>query len=187
MMNIRSSIVVIAFAASCGGSKPPSPPPVVEQAPEPEPEPEPEPPPPPQVFQARASLTPVKGIKLAPPIVTFVQTEGEDTKVATEIEGLKANTYHLVVHEGNECGPNATKAGPVWDAASEAKLSFKVLKGAIGELDKSVTLPLDGDTSVIGRALVLHEDKKGQPGKAVACGVIEASDGAADGDAGGDE
>ena len=50
---------------------------------------------------------------------------------------------------------------------------FTVVKGAIGELDESVALPIDGDASIVGHTLVLHDDKKGQPGKAVACGTVD--------------
>lgn len=160
---------------SCGGDKKESKAPV---APPPEPvakaEPEP-PPPPPKKFSAKAALTPVKGAKIAAVTVSFAQTEGEPTKVTTEIEGLKAGKYHFVIHDGAECGPNATKVGPVWAGGANAPLGFNVLKGAIGELDESVALPLDGDASIVGHTMVLHEDKKGAPGKAVACGTIDVA------------
>jgi len=35
---------------------------------------------------------------------------------------------------------------------------------------------LDGEHSVVGHTLVLHDDKKGKPGKAVACGAITSTD-----------
>jgi len=31
---------------------------------------------------------------------------------------------------------------------------------------------LDGDGTIIGHTLVLHDDKAGKPGKALACGAI---------------
>lgn len=160
---------------SCGGGKKESKQPVAPP-PEPvvkaEPEPEPPPPPPPKKFSAKAALTPVKGAKIAAVTVSFAQ-EGESTKVTTEIEGLKAGKYHLVIHENAECGPNATKVGAVWPGGANAPLSMNVVKGAIGEIDESVALPIDGDASIVGHTLVLHEDKKGAPGKAVACGTID--------------
>jgi len=163
------------FLISCGGGGKKEP--AAPVAPPPEPvvkaEPEPEPPPPPKTFSAKAALTPVKGAKIAGVTVSFAQTEGEPTKVTTEIEGLKAGKYHFVIHENADCGPNATKAGAVWPGGASAPLTITVLKGALGELDHSVALPIDGDASIVGHSLVLHEDKKGAPGKAVACGTID--------------
>ncbi|MBA3458274.1 MAG: superoxide dismutase family protein [Deltaproteobacteria bacterium] len=167
---------------SCGGGDKKEPQAPVAPPPDPvvtaEPEPPP-PPPPPKTFSAKAALTPVKGAKIAAVTVNFAQTEGESTKVTAEIEGLKAGRYHFVIHESAECGPNATKAGAVFAPGSSAPLVITVLKGAIGELDESVTLPLDGDAAIVGHTLVLHEDKKGAPGKAVACGTIDAAGDAA--------
>jgi hypothetical protein len=40
---------------------------------------------------------------------------------------------------------------------------------------ESGALPLDGDSSIIGKALVLHADRRGKLGKAVACGLIVAT------------
>ncbi|MDQ3336664.1 MAG: hypothetical protein M4D80_15965 [Myxococcota bacterium] len=46
-----------------------------------------------------------------------------------------------------------------------------------GGLEAStLKLSLGGDAGAIGRALVLQEDKKGKPGKVLACGVIEEVD-----------
>ncbi len=165
------------FLFSCGGDKKevkapvvPPPEPVVKAEPEPPPPP---PPPPPKKFSAKAAMTPVKGAKIAAVTVSFAQTEGEATKVTTEIEGLKPGKYHFVIHEAAECGPNATKVGAVWPGGASAPLAINVIKGALGELDESVTLPIVGDASIVGHTLVLHEDKKGAPGKAVACGTID--------------
>lgn len=173
----RTTIATVLglFLFSCGGDKKEAKAPV---APPPEPvaeaEPEPPPPPPePKKFSAKAALTPVKGAKIAAVTVNFAQTEGEPTKVTTEIEGLKAGKYHFVIHENGECGANATKAGAVWPGGASAPLAITVIKGAIGELDASVELPIDGDASIVGHTLVLHEDKKGAPGKTVACGTID--------------
>lgn len=169
------------FLISCGGGGKKEPVAPVAPPPEPvvkaEPEPPPPPPPAPKQFSAKAALTPVKGAKIPAVTVSFAQTEGAPTKVTTEIEGLKAGKYHFVIHEAAECGPNATKAGAVWPGGASAPLSINVLKGALGELDESVALPIDGDASIVGHTLVLHEDKKGTPGKAVACGTIDLAGG----------
>ena len=184
---MRTVSLLLGFsliACGGGGTKEPTPPvapppaPVVKAEPEPPP-----PPPPPKKFFAKAALTAVKGAKMAGATVSFAQTEGEPTKVTTEIEGLKAGKYHVVIHEAAECGPNATKAGAAWPGGASVPLGFTVVKGALGELDASGALPIDGDASIVGHTLVLHEDKKGAPGKAVACGKIDMADDAAPADA----
>jgi Cu/Zn superoxide dismutase len=89
--------------------------------------------------------------------------------------GLKPGMYHLVVHESGDCGKNATRAGAVFAAASDVALKLDVAKGAPASLEElDVALMLDGDDSIVGHTLVLHEDKKGKPGKAIACGTIVA-------------
>lgn len=183
-MRTVTLLLGLSLIACGGGGKKETPVPVAPK-PEPvvkaEPEPPPPPPPPPKKFSAKAALTAVKGAKMAGATVSFAQTAGEPTKVTTEIEGLKPGKYHVVIHESAECGPNATKVGAVWPGGATAPLGFTVVKGALGELDASVALAIDGDASIVGHTLVLHEDKKGAPGKAVACGTIDtAGDAAAD-------
>ena len=178
---MRTIAALLGFSLiACGGGEKkepttppvaPKPAPVVKAEPVPPP-----PPPPPKKFFAKAAMTPVKGAKIAPVTVSFAQEAGSPTKVTTEIEGLKAGKYHFVIHEGAECGPNATKAGPAWPGGAAAGLAITVLKGAIGELDESVPLPIDGDASIVGHTLVIHDDKKGQPGKAIACGTVALAD-----------
>lgn len=136
-------------------------------------------PPPPQHFAARAELAPVKGFKMTPTAVMFFQTEGEQTQVQAEapFEGLKAGTYHLVVHEGDDCGKNAAGAGPAWEPAAEVTLQIVATKKAAGTLAEStVDLMLHSEDTLVGRTLVLHADKKGRPAKAVACGPITSVD-----------
>jgi hypothetical protein len=139
----------------------------------------PPPPPPPQHFSARAELAPVKGVKLAPTAVLFYQTEDEPAQVQAEtpFEGLKAGTYHLVVHEGGECGKNAALAGGIWDVAEESRLQIVATRKTAATLPEStLDLMLYGEDTIVGRTLVLHADKKGAPGKPVACGAITSID-----------
>lgn len=172
-----SSILACLCLVACGGSKPPpaEPKPVVEQPKPAEPPPPPPEPPKPKKLGAKAALAPVKGAKIEPGTVTFEQEEGSDTKVVSELTGLKAGTYHLVIHDGTECGPNATKAGPPWKGAAAVKLMFKVGKDQPGNIsEEGVKLMIGGDAPIVGQTLVLHDDKKGAPGKAMACGTIDA-------------
>ena len=177
--------------AACGGKSEPSttPPPAdptagleeVEPIDEPEPEPEP---PPPQRWSARVELTPVKGATVKPRVVAFSQTEGSGTEVEADaaFAGLKPGTYHLVVHTSGECGKNATKVGPAW-AVVGTILELTATKQAPASLAQSdVDLMLAGDSSIVGRTLVLHDDKKGKPNKAIACGTITLDGGDGDGE-----
>lgn len=181
---VKRTPILLAFVlAACGGSSQPKPvappapvvdeteelgsgdldsaPPVVDELP------------PPPEWEVTATLVPVKGTKLAPAVVTFTQTEGEGTRVVASLEGLKPGLYHLAVHAATTCGKNATKAGAIWDEAAGAVVTVEVAKGAPGVLDTiDVPLQLDGEYAIVGHALVLHADKKGKPGKAVACGEI---------------
>jgi hypothetical protein len=183
---VLTSLVLTSLLAvgACGGKKPE---PVEPKEPEPEPaaevaapEPEPEPPPPPRSWRAQAEMTAAKGAKLKGTTVTFVQTEGSPVTVTSTgwFDGIKSGKYHLVVHEAAACGPNGTKAGK----AGGGDIEFVAAKGMetldIGEVN---AIQLDGDGTIVGRTLVLHDDKKGKPGKILACGAISAvEDGEAD-------
>jgi len=180
MTHTKILISVLAVAA-CGGKKSepaqPKPEPEPPPAPKPEPEPAPEPPPPPppaKQWHAQAELTPVKGSKFKAATVTFSQAEGKPVTIGSSgwFEGIKSAPYHLVVHDGAACGPNATKAGkPGTDIAFVATAGMDALD--VGEVPAG--LVLDGDGTIVGHTLVLHDDKKGKPGKALACGTIAAS------------
>jgi hypothetical protein len=177
----HSTILISLLAiAACGGKKSapvepqdPAPEPTAEPAP-PEPAPEPEPPPP-RSWAAQAELTPVRGAKIKSATVTFAQTEGKPVTVGSNgwFEGIKSGKYHLVVHEAAECGPNGTKAGK----PSGAEIEFVATKGMDAiDVEPVDTIQLDGDGTIVGRTLVLYDDKKGKPGKVLACGSISASE-----------
>jgi Cu/Zn superoxide dismutase len=178
---MKHALIVVASLAASGCGHKASPPPVApappaeEAAPEPPPAPAPPPPPPPKAWHAHAALTPVKGAKLKAATVSFAQTEGETLHVAMDaaFEGLKPGTYHLVIHEAAACGPNATKAGKAWPTV----VDVVVAKGANEPLSQDVAdLALDGDAAIAGHTLAIHDDKKGKPGKALACGPITADE-----------
>jgi hypothetical protein len=179
----HSTILISLLAvAACGGKKsapaePQEPEPTAEAPPPaPEPPPEPEPPPPPKSWHAQAELSPVRGAKISGATVTFAQTEGKPVTVGSTgwFEGIKSGKYHLVVHEAAACGPNATKVGK----AGGGDIEFVATKGMdaidVAPID---AIQLDGDGTIVGRTLVLYDDKKGKPGKALACGPISAAEG----------
>jgi Cu/Zn superoxide dismutase len=190
MMIKLVAITAFMFAAACGGGSEkkttpdpatsmtdpnaPDPSAPVEPTPTPEPVKEPEPPPPPKVWKARASLAMVSGTKQAPAVIVFTETEGQATSVTSDswFVGLKPGSYHLVIHEGAECGKKAAGAGKAWAMAADVALAFEVTKDSPGNIDVGTALKVDGADTVAGKTLVLHDDKKGKPGKAVACGPI---------------
>ena len=163
--------------AEAEGQKPADPP---TTPPAPTPEPTPPPPPAPTVFKAKADMAPVKGVKIKPQTITLQQEQGKGSTVTGGwFEGLKKAKYHFVVHEKGDCAANATKVGPAFAGAGESKVTMDASKDQTNIDHSGLSWPLEGDTSVVGKALVLHEDKKGKPGKAVACGVIAKDDAAA--------
>jgi hypothetical protein len=183
----HSMLISILLLAACGGKKPapaPAPAPAPEPepaaarapapAPEPTPAPAPAPPPEPKVTKAKADLTPSKGSKFKAATITFAQPEGGAVAVASSgwFDGLKAGTYHLVVHDGADC----KKPGAAFKAAATADMTFKAEKDS-SNLDVSgVAINLIGDTGVTGHVLALTGDKKGKPGATLACGPIVALD-----------
>jgi Cu/Zn superoxide dismutase len=181
-MNRLACSLIALYATACGGS--PKPPveetPPVRSVPRETPESEPvetpanKPEPAAKSLAAKAALQPVKGAKQPPGTVTFTQG-ASGTSVTSDFEGLPRGRYHLVIHEGSECGPNATQAGAAWKGAEAIPLAFTVGGDEAGNLDESgLALALDGVAPIIGQTLVLHDDKKGAPGKALACGTIDA-------------
>ncbi|MGE5181482.1 MAG: superoxide dismutase family protein [Acidobacteriota bacterium] len=139
---------------------------------------EPEKPPAPKMFHAKASLTPVKGAKVKAATITFEEEEGKPATVTSSasLEGLKAGKYHLTVHDAKDCGPNATKAGKPFAPAASADVAVEAKKDGAKVDASDVDVKLNGDDSIVGHVLVLSADKKGKPGKALACGPITASD-----------
>jgi hypothetical protein len=189
----RTILLSILAIAACGGgdkkadTTPKNPdddeaaqPAATAAATKPDPEPaapaEPPAPPPPKSFHASAELKPLKGVKLKGTTVTFAQTEGEEATVTSNgwFDGIKPGSYHLVVHEGADCGANGAKPGkPI----ATSDMPFKAAKAQDSlDIGKVATIQLDGDAAIVGHSLVLHADAKGKPGKPLACGPIATSD-----------
>ena len=130
----------------------------------------------PKRIYAKAALSPVRGSRLKRILVSFTQRGNADTTVETgAFTNAMPGTYWLVIHDGSACGANASKAGPVWPGADVMRVVIR--RDLSGGLETTeLDLSLDGDAGAISHALVLHDDKKGKPGKALACGVIEEVD-----------
>jgi Cu/Zn superoxide dismutase len=186
-----NNLVLVLFATACGSKAPPQITPSSALPPVPQEPPQelianplpalaetPEPtPPPPKLYAAQVELAPVRGAKLkAPVVVKFQQQEGKSALATadTTLDGLRAGTYYLVVHEATECGTNGTKAGKIWEPAAALPLTLAVTKDEPAKIDGTdVAFSLDGDQAITGRTLVLHEDNKGKPGRIVACGTVQ--------------
>jgi hypothetical protein len=170
-------LISILAIAACGGSKAapaqPAPAPVAETKPAPPPEPAP-PPPPPKSWHAKADMTPLKGVKIKAATVTFSQQEGQQVFVGSKgwFDGIRSGSYHFVVYEAAECGPNATKVGKPL-ATPDLLLVAAVGMDSV-DIGKVDAIQLDGDASIVGHTLVLTDDTKGKPGKPIACGAIAA-------------
>jgi hypothetical protein len=173
---MRFLCVVLGLVA-CGGSAPKKAPvksgPVAKETPNPQP-----PAPPaekqPVIHHAKASMAPTAGSKLEPFVVGFMQHEGDNALVMADLPvGVKPGTYHYVIHDGVDCA----KPGPAWRVTKDVDLKLVVLKDLTGALDNTeLAAHLDGEQTIMQHTLVLHDDRKGKPGKALACGTIEASE-----------
>lgn len=179
MSSMPSLIVLVACAGGTTAKPvaptPPAPPatPAVEPV-APVPAPAPPPPPPPTEWRATAQLAPLAGGKLAPVAVVFLQAEGESTSVRSPaaLDQLAAGRYHLTIHEGSTCDPRARQIGALRvDLSADAPM-VATRHAAPSIETNSRAIVLDGADSIVGHTLVLHADRRGQPGKPVACGVI---------------
>ena len=118
---------------------------------------------------APVEMKPVKGSKMKPATVKLEEQGSTTSLVGGWFEGLKPGKYLWVIHEKGDGSGNGKKAGPAWSGAAGLQISMEVTKDHGGNIDQGLPIKL---ADVGGRALVLHQDKKGKPGKAVACGVI---------------
>lgn len=132
-------------------------------------------PPPPKTFSASAAVAPLKGSKAKATTISLSQEEGKPVSVSGTVEGLKPGKYVWQVHEGD-----CKKVGKAFAATEAATVALEVTKEAPSPaLSGEQPWMLDGEQTVVGKTLVLHEVKKDKPGKALACGVISSGEAAA--------
>lgn len=135
---------------------------------------QPPPPPPPKTFSASVAVAPSKGSKAKATTVTLSQEEGKPASVSGSVEGLKPGKYVWMVHEGD-----CKKPGKPFAATESATIAMEITKEApTGQVSGEQAWSLDGEQSVVGKILVLHEMKKDKPGKALACGPIASGEAA---------
>ena len=144
---------------------------------------------------AEATIAPTAGNQ-ATGTATFKQ-HGERIGIEVLLSGLTPGAHGLHIHEKGDCSaPDAMSAGGHFNpikmthGAPEATLHHAGdLGNAIADADGKAKVKLDltgltvlaGETSVVGRAVIVHaspDDFQTQPtgnaGKRVACGVITA-------------
>ncbi len=142
--------------------------------------------------KAIAVLHPTKGSKVEG-TVTFTKS-GDETKVVAELTGLTPGKHGFHIHEFGDCSSDDGKsagghfnptnnphAGHDADKRHEGDLG-NIEADSDGKAHLELTdkmLSMSGETSIIGRGLIVHEkadDMKTQPtgdaGGRVACGVI---------------
>ena len=144
------------------------------------------------IKQAVAVLHPTKGNN-AEGVIT-VTKEGDKIRVKGEVRGLSPGKHGFHVHEFGDCSsPDASSAGGHFNPTGMPHAAPDAPKRHVGDLgnieasaDGVATidvldelLSFDGNTSIIGRGLIVHakaDDLKSQPageaGPRVACGVI---------------
>lgn len=147
------------------------------------------------VTRARAVLEPKSGSKVSG-VVTMTQEKKRIILVA-KVMGLKPNSEHgFHIHQMGDCSaPDASSAGSHFNPyiSDHGRMQenphhlgdlINISADADGNADYQIALEdvslRPGKTSIIGRALVIHEEPddyvtqpSGNSGKRIACGVIK--------------
>ena len=145
---------------------------------------------------ATAQLKPTQG-NTAAGTVSFTQ-QGLRVDVRVQVTGLTPNQEHgFHVHEKGDCSaPDASSAGAHFNTTGTKHGAREHMSAHTGDMGNIVAddsgkahdeyvdtkMKLEGDSSVIGKAVIVHEktdDQVTQPtgnsGNRVACGVIQAA------------
>ncbi len=141
---------------------------------------------------------------------TFTEAAGGGVQVIADVQGLSEGMHGFHVHEDGDCSNNAQAAGGHFNPDGDphgapADPLSEHHRGDMGNIAASAAgtarvdttfafLSLEGDTSIAGKALVVHQDRddltsqpSGAAGARVACGVIELQGEADDMDMDADE
>ncbi len=177
---ILVSMLASLFVFACAPAEEPAksvPEPVVETAPEPVAEPEP-------MLTAVAVLRDPEGQEVGK--ATFAQTEG-GVMLAVEVKGVERDGPHdFRVHEVGACEPDFKAAGGHFKPEGTERHAgdfgnIEIIEGnGRLEIRSELVTVTPGETSVVGRAVILHagaDNGVGQPtgdaGSRLACGLIE--------------
>jgi Cu-Zn family superoxide dismutase len=141
--------------------------------------------------QAVATLRPTRD-RRAWGVIRFQETRN-GVRVFADVSGLPRRGRHAIhVHEAGDCSaPDASSAGKHFDF--DTGLQPRQIAGNLGDLEVGsfgravfeAVIPrakLEGERSIVGRAVIVHERANdpaapdGNAGAAIACGVIASTD-----------
>jgi Cu-Zn family superoxide dismutase len=144
-----------------------------------------------EITKAIAVLHPASGSKVAG-TVTFTQT-GDSVQVVADITGLTPGKHAFHIHEFGDCSAaDASSAGSHFNPSHKPHGAPDAAEHHVGDMGnleadatgkahlelKSNLLKFSGETSILGRGVIVHEkvDDWSQPvgnaGGRVACGVV---------------
>ncbi len=199
----RIAVLAITGLTLVACSQEPSEPAATETSGETAPVPATEPAPAASAMTAIAVLQPTAATEGMSGTVTFSESEGS-VQIVAHIEGAPVGTHGFHIHEVGDCSASdftsagghfnpaaVDHAGPD-DAVRHAGDLGNVVVGEDGTAHHELTSDLitlgEGEHSVMGRAVILHQDADdltsqptGAAGARIGCGVIRADDGADDG------
>lgn len=146
-----------------------------------------------EVTQAYADLHPTAGNKVEGRVV--FQKVDQGVKVVAHISGLTPGLHGFHIHEKGDCSaPDGSSAGGHFNPDNKPHGSPESATRHVGDLGNIVAnekgeavlervdslLQLEGPSSIIGRAVVVHADPDdfttqptGNAGKRLSCGVIQ--------------
>lgn len=137
-------------------------------------------------------LNPTEGYQVRG-VVTFTETH-KGVKIVADVQGLTPGKHGFHIHEKGDCGSaDASSAGGHFNPDNKKHGSPDSLERHVGDLGNleadeqgkahyervDAIITLEGDHSVIGRSLIIHEKEDdftsqpvGNAGARVACGLI---------------
>lgn len=143
--------------------------------------------------KAYAKLNPTKGNQVTG-LVTFIALEN-GVRVIANVEGLTPGAHGFHIHEFGDCSaPDASSAGGHYNPTNSIHAGPEDLPRHVGDLGNVIAnkngvasydyvnfgLTLEGNQSIIGKSVIVHEDKDdfvsqptGNAGSRLACGVIK--------------
>jgi len=146
-----------------------------------------------QSMSAVAAITPASGSDVRG-IVTFTAEEGGGVRIVADLSGLPPGEHGFHVHENGDCSaPDGSSAGGHFNPMEMPHGGPDAMERHVGDLGNITAgedgnahyervdthLSLEGDQSIVGRAVIVHEkvddyatQPTGNAGARLGCGVI---------------